>query len=340
MAEDGSRWSLLTDMHAGRPTARWESAVDHFLKGKKRIDANTRRKYRSNYTMFFRTLEEQGMNANVDGEDCIGEKEICYLLDVAWKDNAVSTREWYCKMLNMLLLRYGNTVIKDMELVWPQDERINVDWLEPMDMVMLLDAELTPLQELVIHLELCLGLRRIEVVRLMLTDIHNGYLHVRGKGRESGKWRTVSFHPDTPVVLRNWMIERKRMVSEALQYRPSLEVPETLIMWKRYVRKPQMGSYSENGDGIDGQVIDKLQEALGMQFGNHTLRRTCGRSMWLSGKVTGEVVPDATISRVYGHSDWKTTADYIGVNLDDMSDAMSSLSTYQNVLRQQKKELK
>lgn len=41
------------------------------------------------------------------------------------------------------------------------DPRTNVDWLTPQEMATLLGADLTPLERIVIHLELSLGLRRV-----------------------------------------------------------------------------------------------------------------------------------------------------------------------------------
>jgi site-specific recombinase XerD len=67
----------------------------------------------------------------------------------------------------------------------------------------LMACEKTPLEDIVVHLELCLGMRVVEVIRLRRMDIHCSdvpekcHVSVRGKGRGDGKWRTVPFHPLT-----------------------------------------------------------------------------------------------------------------------------------------------
>jgi len=277
----------------------------------------------------FKALDEAGLESN---PSTIGEKEIHFLLDVVWKNNESSTRKWYTSTFGMILKRFGNDIIKEMGYRFPQDSRTNVDWLTPQEMVDLLDQDLSSLETIVTHLELCIGLRNIEVKRLRLQDVHDGYMDIRGKGTDLGKWRTVPFHPDTPKVLSIWMTERNRMIAEALKYHPNIEIPDNLIIWKRYVKKPQIGAYSEESDGLTSITTEKIRDRSGIHFANHTLRRTFGRSLWLSDCVKTE-----TISKIYGHSNTNTTLDYIGVNLDDMSSALSALSTYQNSLKSKKK---
>lgn len=315
-------------MARGRPPLTWQSAVAAFLRSKKRVKSKTRQKYLWYYTAWFSALEKKGLETIPSK---IGETEINYLCNELWKDNLHSTREYYVKIFNMILRRYNNTIVEDIGLRFPTDQRINVDWLTPAEQVIILEADLTPLQKLVTHLELCLGLRRIEVLRLELKDVRKGYFDICGKGEDAGKWRTVPFHPDTRAIINEWMIERNRMIAEAREHRPDIDVPDALIIYKRYTKNVKLGRYSENGDGLDDQVRHKIVNDVGFSFGNHTLRRTCGRSLWEA------EVPDATIAKIYGHSDVKTTLDYIGVNLDHMSEALISLQSYQNNLKNKKK---
>ncbi len=62
-------------------------------------------------------------------------------------------------------------------------------------------------------------------------------------------------------------------------------------------------------------------------FTNHTLRRTFGRTCWLSG------VPLETIKELLGHEDTKTTIIYLGLNMDDRSGAMDQVAKYRNALK-------
>jgi len=64
-----------------------------------------------------------------------------------------------------------------------------------------------------------------------------------------------------------------------------------------------------------------------LKFTNHTLRRTYGRTLWLVG------IPIESIAKLMGHEDTKTTILYLGLNMDDMSDAMQRLHLFQNALK-------
>lgn len=90
-----------------------------------------------------------------------------------------------------------------------------------------------------------------------------------------------------------------------------------------YVDKPAGGAYTERGHSLDRAVIHKVRDRLGMDFSNHTVRRTFGRNLYHAG------TPIETISKLYGHEDIQTTLKYIGVNLDDMSDALGKLYAHQ-----------
>jgi len=317
-------------MPVGRPVENWQNALEIYLKEVARhVHSYTIKKYRWNFTKMFQALDDAGLESN---PVLIREHEIRYLLDVVWKDHESSTRKWYTSTFSTILKRFGNNIIQEMGPRFPQDCRTNVDWLTPQEMIDLLGLDLTPLEATITHLELCLGLRNVETKRLRLQDIHDGYMDIRGKGVDLGKWRTVPFHPDTPNILKIWMKERNRMIEEAKRYRPNIVIPDNLIIWKSYVKKPQIGAYSEESNGLTKVTVNRIRKRTGIDFKNHTLRRTFGRSLWLS-----ECVQTETISKIYGHSDTKTTLDYIGVNLDDMSSAMGALNTYQNNLKNKKK---
>lgn len=43
--------------------------------------------------------------------------------------------------------------------------------------------------------------------------------------------------------------------------------------------------------------------------------------------------PKETISKLYGHTDTMTTEKYLGINFDDMSNAMRQLESYEDALK-------
>ncbi|MDD1746985.1 MAG: site-specific integrase [Methanomassiliicoccales archaeon] len=70
-------------------------------------------------------------------------------------------------------------------------------------------------------------------------------------------------------------------------------------------------------------ILKRLGSRIGTDFSNHDLRRTCGRMMYRAG------VRIEQIARIFGHADTRTTIHYLGLDYDDMSDAMSLYAQYQ-----------
>ena len=270
-------------------------------------------------------LRDNGLEMNprhID-EDVIG-----FLLE-HWSDKAISTRNWYLHIMNRYLKFHKNDIIERMEIELGYDDRPNVDWLSDEECIRLMECDKTPLEDIVIHLELCMGLRVSEVIKLRVGDVHfnedprKQSISVRGKGRGEGKWRTIPFHPESEKVFRRWLETRAEMISRIRSYNPGWIPPDNLLIWCHYVDKPTGGAYTERGHSIDRGVIHKVRDRIGLDFKNHTLRRTFGRNLYHAG------TPIETISKLYGHEDIQTTLRYIGVNLDDMGAALGNLYRHQ-----------
>ena len=270
-----------------------------------------------------RALETGGFDASPHRIDA---SAITYLMDIVWRGYTVSYRKSELSYLKRYLAFYNNDVVRSMKIVFPQDMRVNVDWLEDDEYETLMTCPKTPLEEIVIHLELCLGFRSVEVARVKVSDIHykgsKPYINVRGKGRGDGKYRSVRFHYLTKEVLDRWMIERREMVDRVRAYNPGWKDPGNLVIWCHYKHRPQAGAYGEHTGALDEMTIEPLRERLGFHFTNHTLRRSFGRRLFRA------KVPVETISKFLGHESTSETLNYIGVNLDDMDEGMSMLAQY------------
>ena len=274
----------------------------------------------------FRTkkrLEEAGfdpMPREVDVE------AIRYLLEEAWADYAVSYQESEFEYLKRYLKFFGNDTPSTMKVVFPQDMRVNVDWLTEEQYQALLDIPKTPLQDIVIHLELGMGLRNAECTRVLMDDVHAGglkpYINVRGKGRGNGKYRTIRFHYNTKQILDRWLDHRAGIVHRVREHDPGWLDPGTLLITNQYKNRPKSDAFGEHTGSLDDAVIIPLREQLGFHFSNHTLRRTFGRRLFHAG------VPIETISKFLGHESTMETLKYIGVNLDDMDAGMAKLAEY------------
>jgi len=256
----------------------------------------------------------------------IREPEVDFLLNEYWKELLPSTKKGYLCYLNKFLAHYNNKTVKRMNIVLSQDMRVHVDWLDHAQEAALLDEPMNTLERTVIHLELCMGLRSVEVCRLRCQDIRYGrspHLQVRGKGRGDGKYRSVPFHADTASILEEWSKHREKIVRTVRSYNPYWEDPGNLLIWSHYRNKPQAGPYSEMGGSLDQSVIIPLRNRVGFHFGNHTLRRTFGRNLYHA------EVDLETIAKILGHESTSETLRYIGINLDDMNEAMNKLAKYQ-----------
>ncbi|MDW5564207.1 MAG: site-specific integrase [Methanomassiliicoccus sp.] len=244
----------------------------------------------------------------------------------ARQKNGVKRR--HLAVLNTYLKWHGNTVIRDMKIKWPQDEKLPPEHLSPSQALSILDAA-QGLERLVIHLELNLGLRRVEVLRLKPGSFKVAYLSVQGKGRGGGKWRMVPYRPDTLAELKAYQQLREEEIARAREKNPAVKVPDALLIYERGGR---LHAYQKT-------ALDKLVKGVaartGIPFSNHTLRRTYGRTLWEANKRFPGMCPIETIAELMGHRDVRTTVLYLGINLADMADAMGTLARYQELVRNQ-----
>ena len=228
------------------------------------------------------------------------------------RDNyAISTQKCYLVALRGMCEFYGNNVFRLNPIRFPTDMRPNVDWLSYDQAQTLINVWKMPLEEMIIVLELLHGLRRVEVIRLRMKDIHfdRGYIDIRGKGRAGGKLRAVPMHPDFRKAYDRWMVERKAMVKKAEEGTGD----DRLLV---YLKGTKLRHYEElKGGAIDNHVAE-ISTRVGFHFSNHTLRRTFGRELFRSG------VSIVVIATIFGHSNTSTTMKYLGLTMDDMTEAM------------------
>lgn len=270
--------------------------------------------YREEVHAVIQILKEEGLQTLPHH---ITEDDVRRFLDAMQQRKlAVSTRKGYMSALKKYCTCFNNPAPNQVVYKLPQDTRPKVDWLSLTQAQALLQCKKSWLQEIVIHLELCLGLRRVEVVRMAIGDIHadDQYLTVRGKGPQGGKLRCIPYTHNTHEVLIKTLEARQTLIDKAKRrYPKTTVVPDNLILW---LKAGRLHAYSEEGYGIDKAVCNPLSKDLGFGFSNHTLRRTFGRALYRAG------VEVATIAKILGHESTEVTLRYIGVDLDDMRAAM------------------
>ena len=266
--------------------------------------------YRTHCAIILRKMHRLGIDT--DPKDLTAD-ELKIILEYIRANHPPSTQKDYLVPLKMMCRFAGNHVFDEVKIAYAQDYRPNVDWLEFDDCMTILHTWMTPMQELLLSLMLLHGLRKCETVRLTIDDLHEDYMTVIGKGRFGGKRRSIPYHQDFKRSLDRWMKERNELLS---QCDDPYNQPRNVLV---YLRGKRLRVYDQlKGSGITKQIRE-LSERCGIDFSAHTLRRTFGRELFRSG-VSIEV-----IATIYGHDSTSVTMRYLGLDMDDMTDALKKM---------------
>jgi len=310
-----------------------DKKVEHGRLSRKNAD-----NYRPRLLMALDSLEEWGLAYTPDK---IGEAEILHLLNVTFAHEKVSSRRWDMSIVSGFLEAHDNKIIKKMELVWPQDARVHVDWLTPEEAVAMLEAARPGVERLVIHLELRLWLRRVEVRRLrpedvqpirmldpMTDQVFEGVVDVHGKGRGGGKWRTLAWAPESKEVLEEYDRQRAAMIARARQKNPQVEVPQEYVI---YEKNGKLSGYSDSG--LDTIVMRVAKRAgIVRKILNHTLRRTGARMAYFARVLLVEIMEGL------GHSSEKETIKYLGLTVHELGRAQAKIHSFLQGVKERMKK--
>lgn len=278
--------------------------------------------YREEVNILVKILEE---NDRSNMPWLIDKADVKFLLDYFQeKGYTVQTRIGYMSSLRKWTSHYGNNVVKEMKIRWPVDMRPNADWLTTQQAEALLATAKNPMQDVIVHCELCLGMRRVEVLRLTPESFNGTYVDVLGKGPQGGKPRRIPYHHDTERVMRRYMGYRDALINLAKARFPvSTQIPDSLLIWSRAER---LYAYSLKGVSVDTH-LKELGPGIGYpDLSNHTLRRTFGREMYRSlSKESGDsCLP--VIAKIMGHESIEQLLKYLGLDMDDMTRAMNKFA--------------
>ena len=252
-----------------------------------------------------------------------------YLRNTHWKDVSHNTRVSNIGPFRTFLRWAGNKQVDRMR--WPvgNGARPNADWLSEED-AMVVRREAKGLERIVVHLELDLMMRRVEVLRSEPRHFESGrkgLVRVKGKGRHGGKERSIYWHPDTAEVLDFARTMRDEIIRRARAKNPYVKVPDAMLL---YECGGKLGSYKKSA--LD-EIVGKLSERTGIPFSHHTLRRTGGRMLFFSlvKEEPGHALEK--VQYVLGHSDPRTTELYLGLKGDDVARAMELYGEYQKAVK-------
>lgn len=131
----------------------------------------------------------------------VSQFHVDYLREIHYEGRA----QWYVghnlSILKQFLRWAGNRQTDRFR--WPVRGylRPNADWLGDGE-AMLVRESARALERIIVHCELDLGLRGIEVLRLKTSDFRTGRqnsVRVHGKGRNGGRFRGIPRHPGTAL---------------------------------------------------------------------------------------------------------------------------------------------
>ncbi|MCI4324212.1 MAG: site-specific integrase [Thermoplasmata archaeon] len=198
------------------------------------------------------------------------------------------------------LLRWANNPLGGQHGIWavPTQTSGRRRWLTPEQLIQLYQAA-RGRERTLVALEGFNGLRRVEVLRLRTKDIDFGrqLVHVLGKGRNGGKWRTLPMFSETERVLHS------------LSFGPD--------------ENAKLIPLSKSGaDLLLRRAAHRAGfPALGVRVSHHDLRRTFGR---IAHKAGMDLVQ---IKNLYGHNSLDQTVHYIGLDEDEMRVGLGRLAT-------------
>lgn len=229
-------------------------------------------------------------------------------------------KENQIKILLGLLRWAGNPDVAKWHILFGDTSPTRVRWLDD-DQARLVRAEAKGIEKIIVHCELDLAMRRESVLSLKVSSFVGGRISkvtFHGKGRNGGKNLTVSYHPDTEYMLEEYLtIVRRAEIEKARKKNPAIKVPENLLIYER-----AGNLYPYKKTAID-DFLEDVGKRVGFHLSNHDLRRTCGRMMYRSG------VKIEHIAKIFGHEDTRTTIKYLGLDIEDMSNAMRQYAQYQ-----------
>lgn len=219
----------------------------------------------------------------------------------------------------------GNRVVKKMMIPWPYNTRPNAQWYTDEESVKMLDtSERNPMWRMLVHLELRMLCRRVDVKRLTIKDVELNMLQIRGKGRLEGKWRTLAWAPETLSVIEEYSDYREKLISHALDIRPDQPIPQEVMIYEQ--TGGRLGAMQESA--LDNLLKDVGAAAnLPYNLTTHHTNRRSGAGIYIRAEVPVRIVMAAL-----GHKTEEQTYKYAGINIADMAEEQPKVTEYlQNV---------
>jgi integrase/recombinase XerD len=181
--------------------------------------------------------------------------------------------------------------------------RKNVDWLTEEEVSYVISRIKNPRVRAAIVLMASLGLRREETTTIKLSDMHDTWVHVNGKGCKD---RNIPISKDVWAMLEPYMIWRRSIVP--------LDRDRDTFLLSRNKRR-----YTP--DSLASRIYETMKK-FPFHFSAHTFRRTYGRLMYFAGCSL------VKLKTWMGHATLEMTIRYLGIEYQDPTDGGQYIPRY------------
>lgn len=272
-----------------------EEYCEHLLTtGRKKSSV---RVYRVMLRTCIETLADEGMETDARK---ISENEIYYL--IGHLDMSEATARAYIMTLNGMIEHYtGSNLVKRMRILWNRPNRHRV-FITTDDFARMYSA--ADLRErAVLVLGAFMGLRRQEILKIRLGDIHRDHIVIHGKG-----------HGEKGMVVNQPMpIEVREIIDRYIRWRnalPGKDLSDGYLIV--YQDGDEIRRYYDEGGSLS-MMIKRLGKSVGVEATCHSLRRLFATNLYYG--VDGEGGCDlATLKDLMRHASVNTTLQcYINV---------------------------
>lgn len=279
--------------------------IDEFcsIMARKGRKANSISVFRSMTTSMIRFLNDHEMHVTPEQ---IGEDEIREIID--YYQIGPATMKGYIESLGKWMVHYGNYTVKEMDLLWNAEERVNIRWIDEAEFRTLLRCARNPTEAMILLLGAKCGLRRHEMTSLKISDIRGNVMTVYGKGHGAGKIRQIPLSDEMMRRIHDYMDWRGR----------SMEGKESTAGDRLLIRPYKSKVTGIRDDWINITLRD-LSIATGIDFTPHSLRR-------LFATTAASCTSIYNVQTLMGHSSIAMTERYIKRKQSELESAMEAIS--------------
>jgi len=250
--------------------------------------------------------------------------------DVLWLRGKFHDDSWQLWIVSDLAKFHGNRIFEETGLP-RRGPAQHVRWMtEETAQAVFAVTRSDPALRMMTLLGLGQGLRRIEWIRLRVTDfdLAGNRLLVRGKGRARAKLAWMTLHPAIPEAFREYLRIRTETVRRYRRQTGDASVPEELFL---HTSKGRLQPYGVGGmDRWVSRIERKLAEqGIQVKLSSHMFRRSAATFLERTLLRSPEASRDGVYRTLQGflrHENLATTMRYLEADLSRQQRAMDAFA--------------